>query len=281
MRSPLRSGTRLCRSFRREGRALERWWPRTAKAGFRTRARRRSRNREARETRPSKQKPISRRNPSTRMIPFSSVHRDSRFRTLEQSGLVPGVAKAIEDLVETGSDADLCRVNVLAFAERLGLDSTDLLHGFLHAAKLGLFDMAWNVCCPGCGGVLDGSSTLKAFVREKYPCALCATAYEPTLDELVEVTFSVSPGVRRIAGHTPDALPIWEYYRQMYFGSGLKLPDEPDLLRLTRTFTIETEELGPGERVVLSLNLAAEFLIVFDPVTHSAHFLDTKGEPTT
>jgi len=193
---------------------------------------------------------------------------------------LPEVARAIEGLVETGSDADLCRVNVLALADRLGVGSSDLLDGFLHAAKLGLFEMAWNVCCPGCGGVLDGSSTLKAFVRDSYPCALCATAYEPTLDELVEVTFSVSPGVRRIAAHSPDSLPVWEYYKQMYFGSALRFPREDDLRRLIGAFTIEAEELAPGERVVLSLSLPPEFLIVFDPVTHSAHFLDVKGEPT-
>jgi hypothetical protein len=212
---------------------------------------------------------------------FGGVLPDSRFRTLEQLALAPAVVTAIRGLVETGPDEELCRINVLALSERLGLDATELLDGFLHAAKLGLFEMAWNVCCPGCGGVLDGSSTLKAFVKETYPCALCATAYEPTLDELVEVTFSVSPAVRRIVAHTPDALSAWDYYRQIYFASGLKLPDPEELRRLTGVFTIEAEELQPGERVVLSLSLQPEFLIVFDPVTHSAHFLDVKGEPTT
>jgi class 3 adenylate cyclase len=207
--------------------------------------------------------------------------RDPRFLTLAQSGIAPDVQNAIESLVESGSDAALCRVNVLAFAESKGLDPSGTLDGFLYGAKLGLFDMSWNVCCPGCGGVLDGSSTLKAFVKDQYPCALCATAYEPTLDELVEVTFSVSPSVRRIAGHDPDSLPPWEYYRQMYFGSAIDLPVGETWDALTRSFTLETEELSPGERMVLSLVLPGEFLIVFDPVTHSANFLDVKGEPTT
>jgi hypothetical protein len=25
----------------------------------------------------------------------------------------------------------------------------------LHATRVGLFDLSWNVLCPGCGGVLD------------------------------------------------------------------------------------------------------------------------------
>jgi class 3 adenylate cyclase len=38
--------------------------------------------------------------------------------------------------------------------------------------------------------------------------------------------------------------------------------------------------LPPGERVSLSLQLPSEFVIVFEPVTHAAQFLDVKGEPT-
>ena len=39
-------------------------------------------------------------------------------------------------------------------------------------------------------------------------------------------------------------------------------------------------ELPPGERAILSLQLPAEFVIVFEPVTHAAQFIDVKGEPT-
>jgi class 3 adenylate cyclase len=212
---------------------------------------------------------------------FSMVPADPRFRTLSQTGALPAAVAAIETLVDSGTDAQLNRINVLEFAEHRGLDPNDALDAFLHAAKLGLFEMAWNVCCPGCGGVLDGSATLRSVVKDKYPCALCASAHEPTLDQLVEVVFSVSPAVRRIAGHTPDSLAPWDYYRQMYFGTALKLPEGAEWSAMTRSFTLETEELAPGERAVLALQLPPEFLIVFDPITHSANFLDVKGEPTT
>ena len=58
---------------------------------------------------------------------------------------------------------------------------------------LGLFELSWNVLCPGCGGVLDAGTTLKTINREEYDCGLCASGYKPTLDEMVEVTFTVSP----------------------------------------------------------------------------------------
>ena len=78
-----------------------------------------------------------------------------------------------------------------------------MVAAFLHAARIGMFDMSWNVLCPGCGGVLDTNATLKTVQKDEYVCALCADAYAPTLDEMVEVTFTVSPRVRKIAAHTP------------------------------------------------------------------------------
>ena len=139
--------------------------------------------------------------------------------------------------------------------------------------------MSWNVLCPGCGGVLDASATLKIGRPDEYDCALCAAGYEPTLDEMVEVTFTVSPRVRRIAAHDPDTLPPAEYLRQIFWGSGVDLPDDFDRAASSE-ITLELIELPPGEKAILSLQLPAEFVIVFDPVTHATQFLDVKGEPT-
>ena len=46
--------------------------------------------------------------------------------------------------------------------------------------------------------------------KEAYDCALCAAAMSPTLDEMVEVAFTVNPRVRRIAAHDPRTLPVVE-----------------------------------------------------------------------
>ncbi|MEP7208054.1 MAG: adenylate/guanylate cyclase domain-containing protein [Casimicrobiaceae bacterium] len=184
----------------------------------------------------------------------------------------------IDQLIQEGSDRDLCRVNVIDFARSAGLDEERAVAAFLHAARLGIFDLSWNMLCPGCGGVLSASATLKSFDHDQYDCALCSAGYEPTLDEMVEVTFTVNPRVRKIAAHDPDKLPPIEYFRQVFWGSGMDLPDELET-RLDE-FTIEALELPPGEKALLSLQLPAEFLIIFDPVTHGVQFVDVKGEPT-
>ena len=200
------------------------------------------------------------------------------FDVLRKSVDAP-VANAIEQLVAEGSDRDLCRVNVLAFAARNQLDEERAIAGFLHAASLGIFDISWNVLCPGCGGVLDSNATLKTVVKDEYVCALCAEGYEATLDELVEVTFTVSPRVRRIAAHSPHELPYSEYLRQMYWGSGVDLPVE-NYMDVIDDMTIEAVEVPAGEKMVISLQLPAEFIIVFEVVTHQVQFIDVKGEPT-
>ena len=200
------------------------------------------------------------------------------FDTLRKSA-DRNVVAAIETVIRDGSDRKLCRINVLNFVAEHGLDEEKAISGFLHAARLGLLEMSWNVLCPGCGGVLDATQTLKSVHKEAYDCALCACGYEPTLDEMVEVAFTVSPRVRRIAAHDPQSLPIWEYFRQIFWGSGVELPED-GLEGILEDITIEAMELPPGEKALLSLQLPAAFVIVFEPVTHAAHFLEVKGEPT-
>ncbi|MEX0409167.1 adenylate/guanylate cyclase domain-containing protein [Aquibium sp. LZ166] len=186
---------------------------------------------------------------------------------------------AMQQLVDEGSDRSLCRINLLSFAAARGLDEEKVIAAFLHAASLGMFDISWNVLCPGCGGVLETNASLKTVIKEEYVCSLCAAGYAPTLDELVEVTFTVNPRVRRIAGHTPEQLPVPEYLRQIYWGSGIDLPEE-GYEELIDRLVIESVEVLAGEKVVLSLHLPEQFIIVFEPVTHSVQFIDVKGEPT-
>ena len=199
------------------------------------------------------------------------------FTVLQQSA-DPGVVDAIEELVRDAPDRALCRINVLDFASKTGLDEERTTAAFLHAARLGIFELSWNVLCPGCGGVLDTSATLKSVNKEEYDCAMCAAEYRPTLDEMVEVTFTVSRRVRRIAAHDPHELPLAEYFRQVFWGSGFDVPH--DFEQVFEEITLDAIELPPGEKALLSLQLPAEFVIVMDPVTHGTQFLDVKGEPT-
>ena len=190
----------------------------------------------------------------------------------------PSVAAALEMSVESDEDRALNRINPLTYAAERGLDEEQTIGGLVHAARLGLFDMSWNMLCPGCGGVLESGAALKTLNHAHYYCSLCASDYEPTLDQLVEVTFTVNPRVRRIAAHDPDSLPFAEYMRQIFWSSSTEVPE--DVESVVQNTTLDVMELAPGEKAAMSLILPKGFAIVFDPVTHSSLFLDVDGEET-
>jgi class 3 adenylate cyclase len=199
--------------------------------------------------------------------------------TVLRESVAPEVADALDDLLRDGADHELNRINALAFAEERGLDPDAALGGLLQAARLGLFELSWNVLCPGCGGVLDHGAQLKTLDRSAYHCALCSAGYEPTLDEMVEVTFTVSPRVRRIPAHDPHTLPMWDYARQVFWSTGTDIPQD-NFDQLIQDMIVDAIELPAGEKAVLSVQLPQAFVILFEPVTHTTQFLDIQGEPT-
>jgi class 3 adenylate cyclase len=189
------------------------------------------------------------------------------------------VVDEIQRLIDQGQDHELNRINVIDFSKNHGLDEERVISAFLHSARLGLFDLSWNVLCPGCGGVLGAHSTLKALRPDDYHCALCACGYKASVDEQVEVSFTVSPRVRRIAAHDPDSLPVWEYFKQVFWSSGVDFNQE-SFSALANEVTLDTLELAAGEKATMSLQIPNDFIIVFEPVTHAAQFIDVTGEPT-
>src|SRR5215472_18453746 len=175
----------------------------------------------------------------------------TQISTLKQAA-DPAVADAIAALIKDGRDHELNRINVLDFSRKRAFDEEQAISGFLHASRLGLFDLSWNVLCPGCGGVLDAHDTLKSLRPDDYHCGLCACGYQCSVDEQVEVAFTVARRVRRIAAHDPHTLPVWEYFKQVFWSSGIDLNEET-FASLAEEVTLDALELPAGEKAVLSL----------------------------
>ena len=186
------------------------------------------------------------------------------------------VVDMLERMVRDAPDHALNRMNALDLAAKADVGEERVIAGLLHAVGLGMLEMTWSVMCPSCAGVLSANKSLKTLNSAQYHCAFCAAGYETTLDNLVEVTFTISPRVRKIAAHSPDELSVAEYYRQVFWSSAIDLPGDPE--KLLREVTLEAVDLPPGERAILSLHAPEGTLIVFDPVTHTAQFLDVRGE---
>jgi class 3 adenylate cyclase len=200
---------------------------------------------------------------------------ETMFALLRQSA-DPAAVAAIEQLVASGTDRQLCRINAISLAAESGVEEEAIIGALLHAARLGLFELSWNVLCASCGGVIEANASLRDLDRDEYHCMFCAASYEPTLDERVEVTFTISPRVRRIAAHDPASLDFADYAGQVFWSSGVDLPE--DLETAVAEVTLDFVELPAGDKAILSLQLPAGIVIIFDPVTHTAQFLTVKGE---
>ncbi|MFY9952170.1 adenylate/guanylate cyclase domain-containing protein [Bradyrhizobium sp.] len=200
---------------------------------------------------------------------------ETLFAALRQSA-DEKVVDMLERMVRDAPDHALNKMNALDLAAKEGLEEEQVIAALLKAVGLGMFEMTWSLMCPSCAGVLSANRSLKTLDKAQYNCAFCAAGYETTLDNLVEVTFTISPRLRKIAAHTPDQLPAAEYLRQIFWSSAIDLP--ADLEKLLAEVTLESVDLPPGERAILSLQLPQGTVIVFDPVTHTAQFLDVSGE---
>lgn len=70
-----------------------------------------------------------------------------------------------------------------------------------------------------------------------------------------------------------------EYLRQIYWGSGVDIPED-GYEELIERIVVDAIELAAGEKGVLSVQLPSKFIIIFEVVTHTVQFIDVKGEPT-
>jgi class 3 adenylate cyclase/predicted RNA-binding Zn-ribbon protein involved in translation (DUF1610 family) len=190
----------------------------------------------------------------------------------------PKLATELERFIKEAAEHKLVRINAVALAAELNVDEEQLIAALLHATNIGIFEMSWNVLCPDCGSVLDRNASLRTLRSEEYFCPNCAEGYEPTLDDRVEVTFTISSRVRPVAAHNPDQLSPLEYFRQITIGSHLIVP--PDYEAFFEEVTLEALELPAGERAIMSLQMTEGLYLVEDLVTHTAQFLEIKGEHT-
>src|SRR3981189_2087098 len=165
---------------------------------------------------------------------------ETLFVALRQSA-DQDVVYMLERMVRHAAEQSLNKMNALDLAAKEGVGEERVIAALLNAVGLGMFEMTWNVMCPSCAGVLSANKSLKTLDRAQYNCAFCAAGYETTLDNLVEVTFTVSPRVRKIAAHSPDELSTAEYYRQIFWSSAIDLPD--DLEKLLDDVTLEIVDL--------------------------------------
>lgn len=102
-----------------------------------------------------------------------------------------------EVLRRTRDDWALFRVNPFRFGEQHDIAPRQALDLFVHAARVGLFDFAFNQLCPQCGGVAHTHASLSD-TKTSFHCTSCDADWEGSLDERLEVSFTVNPAIRAL-----------------------------------------------------------------------------------
>ncbi|MBR1300245.1 adenylate/guanylate cyclase domain-containing protein [Bradyrhizobium sp. AUGA SZCCT0042] len=184
----------------------------------------------------------------------------------------PHILSGLERFIRTAGDYDLFRVNPVQYATATGLSEVEGIELFVHAAKVGLFEMQWLLTCAYCPQVAGSFRELDQ-VHPRFQCEFCNALNDVTLDDYIQVTFTVSNAVRDIVFRHPEMLSVEDYYLRYNFSKGFKPPHgmthEQLVAALSRGFAdIEADQQRSFEFDVTAgrfevLDLSHKLLLVF------------------
>src|SRR5262245_40276454 len=90
------------------------------------------------------------------MLTLNETLLEDRLAMLEsRRSWSPRAISRLETMIRTADEFDLFRINPLEYAAEKGLSEVEAIDLFLHATKVGLFEMEWHLLCPSCGHIVE------------------------------------------------------------------------------------------------------------------------------
>lgn len=125
------------------------------------------------------------------------------------------------------------------------------------------------------------ASALCALVKTHYVCGLCDVSGETDLDDFIEVTFTVSPQLRRLPFHDPQSLSVEDFHWKLRFLSG-RIPGlQVQFLDFLQGFVRGLSFLPAATTTTLRANLGPGALAGVNIQTQAAFALPIVGDPGT
>lgn len=136
--------------------------------------------------------------PPPPLVPPATLERVRAIRAeLERRRLDAEVVERLVAHVLSDDELDLHRLQPLDLARVLGVDEDELLRTCLHATRLGLLDLRWDVVCPHCRGVRQELGNL-GDVPPRSACEVCGIDFTTDVENAIEITFRIHPSIREV-----------------------------------------------------------------------------------
>jgi class 3 adenylate cyclase len=118
-------------------------------------------------------------------------------RRLGDHGVSDTLIARLQQHVTEAEPEALVHMRPFELADRWGLDRRAVLIALLHASRVGLVTMSWDVLCPNCRIAKASSASLRDVASEAH-CDACNVTFSTGFDRLVEVRFTVARGIRDV-----------------------------------------------------------------------------------
>ncbi len=131
-----------------------------------------------------------------------------RAQRLASAPVSPELRERLVRFAREGFDDELGQIRPFELARTWGFDRREVLRGFLHAARAGLYELQWQLECPMCRGGAQEAPSLESLKREGY-CIDCDRSFSLDFASNVEAIFKVSPAIRMTSAGTWCVASPW------------------------------------------------------------------------
>jgi class 3 adenylate cyclase len=164
-----------------------------------------------------------------------------------------------EDFIRSAGDEAVVRINPVRFGQQHGLATGAVVELFLFARKVGLLTMEWQYVCPGCGEIVERLPSLTSATAH-YFCQVCSADRDADLSDFIEITFSVSPDIRRSRFHDPSSLDPDEHFFGYRFTQSGVVDDGSTLRDHLRRRAVACAYVDPGATETFSVTAEPGYL---------------------
>jgi len=133
--------------------------------------------------------------PSYSKLPTDPVLLEEGIGKLRARGWSEGLLAKLAALLRDAPDAEVVKIRAFRVADVWKEDRWEILKLFLHATRVGLVDLSWEVICPNCRGDRFPRALLSE-LKGRVHCPTCQITFDSEFDQSVELKFSIDPALR-------------------------------------------------------------------------------------